>query len=377
MLKINWSPERIYGLDILRAVAIMMVLVGHGRFLLPKEMQALHKYFIFDGVSMFFVLSGFLIGGILIKIIEDQRPQKSKMLNFWVRKWFRTLPNYFLILIVLVLLHEYQFKTFSTSQVSSYFIFSQNLFQKHPNFFGEAWSLSIEEWFYLIVPIVIFVLMKVLSPKRSVLIVCIMIIVLTISFRWYRFSVEELVKYSDWDLLFRKQVSTRLDSLMFGVFGGYLQYYYPKIWNKNKLLYLFFGILIFILAKSFKNMGMVNYLGLYNCVFSFSLIALATLMLLPFLSTFKKGEGKLYKAVTYISLTSYSIYLVNYTLIQKLVVKKIDFSHFIENSYLLMGIKYFLFYFLTITLSILLYKYWEMPMMKLRDSNFVKRLLGR
>ena len=124
-------------------------------------------------------------------------------------------------------------------------------------------------------------------------------------------------------------------------------------------------------------MGMVDYLGLYNCVFSFSLIAFATLLLLPFLSAYKNGSGIIYKAVTYISLISYSMYLVNYALIQKLFLKKLDLTPYIENIMTIIGLKYVLFYLLTIVLSILLYKYWEMPMMKLRDSQFVKRMLGR
>ncbi len=377
MLKIKWGPERIYGLDILRAIAILMVVISHGRFLLPKTFHSWHKYIVVDGVSIFFVLSGFLIGGILIKIIEDQTPQKNKLLNFWIRRWFRTLPNYFLILTFLIVLHEFLHPKFSVMDVKSYYYFSQNLFHRHPPFFGEAWSLSVEEWFYLIVPILIFGLIKLVSPNKSVLIVCAAIIVFCTLLRYYRFSMEEINVARDWGQLLRKQVVTRLDSIMLGVIGAYIQYYFPKFWNKHTVLYLGIGLLIFVLGKTFRIYGMVNHLGFYSCTFSLLEVPLATLFLLPFLSNFQNGSGKIYKAITYISLISYSMYLVHNTLIKNTILKIMNLNSLINDENISIGINYFLYYFLTIILSILLYKYWEMPMMKLRDSNFVKRLLGR
>ena len=55
-----------------------------------------------DGVSIFFVLSGFLIGGILIKVLETEPATFKTLFNFWIRRWFRTLPNYLFILLILI-----------------------------------------------------------------------------------------------------------------------------------------------------------------------------------------------------------------------------------------------------------------------------------
>ena len=101
-LTIEISDKRIYGLDILRALAILFVVVGHGKFLLPTKLYFLHEAFVFDGVSIFFVLSGFLIGGILIKLLDKSQPAKELLVDFWIRRWFRTLPNYFLVLFILL-----------------------------------------------------------------------------------------------------------------------------------------------------------------------------------------------------------------------------------------------------------------------------------
>jgi len=110
IFKIEIDPKRVFGLDILRALAIMFVVAGHGSTLLPPKIGNISNLFIFDGVSIFFVLSGFLIGGIFIKLIEENGIETSVLKNFWVRRWFRTLPNYFLILLTLCLLNFFLMK---------------------------------------------------------------------------------------------------------------------------------------------------------------------------------------------------------------------------------------------------------------------------
>src|SRR6185437_6603625 len=95
------TNSRIYGLDLLRAYAILAVVASHGQsFLQPDNIlrKAIGRLYT-DGVSVFFVLSGFLIGSILLKTINEQEFNSKKLLHFWIRRWFRTLPTYFLFLI--------------------------------------------------------------------------------------------------------------------------------------------------------------------------------------------------------------------------------------------------------------------------------------
>ena len=96
------EKNRIFGLDIMRTFAILAVMFGHSIFFLPTSIKDQLHAFVIDGVNIFFVLSGFLIGGILIRDFEKKKTIKV-LFNFWIRRWFRTLPNYFLILIVLKL----------------------------------------------------------------------------------------------------------------------------------------------------------------------------------------------------------------------------------------------------------------------------------
>ena len=251
ILKIELNPNRICGLDLLRSAAVLFVILAHGSYLLPERLAAINGYLVFDGVSIFFVLSGFLIGGILINLIEKNELNKTLLFNFWKRRWFRTLPTYFLVLSILVVLHVVSTGNFNFLRIGSYYVFSQNLVQVHPDFFPEAWSLSVEEWFYLTVPfftaIVIWFLK--LKPKKAVLLVALIIIPAVTLFRYYRFLHIQVIGIYEYDSIFRRQVITRLDALMFGVIGAYIHFYHFKKWIRYKNILFVTGIAFFILSK--------------------------------------------------------------------------------------------------------------------------------
>jgi peptidoglycan/LPS O-acetylase OafA/YrhL len=365
LFQIEIDDKRVYGLDILRCLAILFVILSHGNSLLPESVTKFIKLIVFDGVSLFFVLSGFLIGGILIKVLEKEEISSKTVLKFWTRRWFRTLPNYFLVLILLFLLHLFFRDGINFPTLGKYFIFSQNLYYKHPSFFPEAWSLSIEEWFYLIVPvfILIFGIMLKYKVKRSLLLTALIILVATTLFRFYRSVNIPLNNIDDWDEIFRKQVFMRLDSLMYGVIGAYIAFFHRTLWLKHKFALLISGIVILTCAQIVRRFNIEGF-GLYLCVFSFSINSFATLLLLPFLSDLKSGKGAVYRYVTVISLISYSMYLLNLSVILDWILRYVNLNMLHAFGIIL---KYLLFWFLTIGLSIILYKYYEVPMTRLRD----------
>jgi len=379
LLKVAINPNRIYGLDILRAVAILFVVLEHGRDLYPEFISTFSRYIGFDGVSIFFVLSGFLIGSILIRTLEDSSSNKRQLLNFWIRRWVRTLPNYFLILTVLIVLSATIEGNFDFGYVKSLFYFSQNLYSHDVFFFPEAWSISIEEWFYLLVPIVLFTAVRVfkLRTKHVVLATSILIIVIITYLRLERFNTTPLVNgLNYWDLAFRKQVFMRLDSIIYGVLGAYFMYYWFALWSKRKGLVFLLGILILVAQRYFEHHHFDNF-GLYTCVFSFSVNAFGTLCLLPFLNNLKSGSGFVFRSLTYISLISYSMYLINLMLVKSWIVQRgIPWKSIGLNADMQVIFQSTAYWSITIVLSILLYKYFELPVMKLRDSKLVARLTG-
>lgn len=72
LLKIEIDSNRLFGLDIIKAIAIILVVIQHGNYIIPEETGHLINLYLFDGVSIFFVLSGFLIGGIIIKMLQKK-----------------------------------------------------------------------------------------------------------------------------------------------------------------------------------------------------------------------------------------------------------------------------------------------------------------
>src|ERR1041385_6257581 len=153
------SASRVFGLDCLRAMAILGVIFAHGFVLLYPQMPAwlgLFGHGGFYGVELFFVLSGFLIGRILIRYDSDLGNGLTVTV-FYLRRWFRTLPLFWLFVGLNVLL-ELQIRDhrMSLGEVLEHGFFFRTLTAYHPSFFPESWSLAIEEWFYLLFPAAIW-----------------------------------------------------------------------------------------------------------------------------------------------------------------------------------------------------------------------------
>lgn len=370
------GKDRVIGLDALRSIAILLVMYEHGNSLLPIQFIKFFKlpHPSIDGVSIFFVLSGFLIGGILLKIINTSGFTVKDILNFWIRRWLRTIPNYYFILLILVLCQFLIAK--DIGQVNfRYFIFSQNLYQPHPLFFSEAWSLSIEEWFYLLFPILTYILFKCLKNKnKSVIIAAIIFLIIPLALR--------IVKYyqigdMDWDLNFRKIIILRLDSLMYGIIGAYIYTFRKEFWVKIKKIGLITSglIILFLIIYSGLNIEKQMFVTIYH----FNLESVAVLFALPFFSELKSIKyTTIANLFTFISIISYSMYLINLTLIREIAVPAIlnliGLSHGMNHFFngLLYLFQFFLFWFLTIFFSYYMYIYLELPIMNLRNRLKIK-----
>src|ERR1700685_4034092 len=132
--------QRKIGLDYLRAAAILCVVTAHTAE--PNARGALG----FIGVEIFFVLSGYLIGGILLASCSRHGNMASWPIlrDFWMRRWLRTVPNYFLFIPVYIAAEHFRWKR----PLLMYATFTQNLTWPISRFFGVSWSLTVEEWFY-------------------------------------------------------------------------------------------------------------------------------------------------------------------------------------------------------------------------------------
>ncbi len=371
ILKLPDAGKRVYGLDILRAVAILVVVFGHGKRLLEQHFDvSWMSHLILDGVTIFFVLSGFLIGQILIRNFEQQGATTKTLAQFWMRRWFRTLPNYFLILFMLLGIFHFVLGV-DYERETEFFFFFQNFAWDHPYYFMEAWSLSVEEWFYLTTPILLFVINRLgFGVKNSFLIVAVIIILFSTGVRFYRDAREIVTNFTQLDDSIRKQVVTRLDSLMYGIVAAWLCHYYSEIFIRYRIHFLIAGLILSIGYKlSFMLIRTVTPgIFFYITVFSFSVFSSAVMFLLPFFYSIKIGKGWVYRILTNTSRVSYSMYLIHHSLILLLLIPLIKDHLTIPGDEIKSLIVYFLYWATTILGSVLLFKYWELPMMNLRDK---------
>ena len=362
--KIDFHQNRVFGLDILRAIAIISVVYGHASLILPGDPTSFYIATVnfLDGVFVFFVLSGFLIGGMLIHTIENKAATRSNFILFWKQRLLRILPAYYLVLIVLIVWNLIVTGGFGPSK--QYFFFIQNFCTSHPYFFPEAWTLSIEFWFYLLIPLFVFILKGYfkLSDKNSLLVPVIIFILFGFFMRLFRaYTFPELDGYIR-DDFFRKQVVTRIDSIAFGVLGAYIHRYYKSVWSDYKYLFLVLGILIFLVTKS----AWFNVSTLNSYVLIYTFQALSLLLILPYFNSIKTGKGLFFTIMTGFSYISFSVYLLNLTLIQVNILGNINYGSITGLN--LQILKYFLYIVLSILGGIILHKQVEIPFMKMRKK---------
>ena len=308
----NPISNRIFGLDLMRAIAILTVVYAHGHSLIAHKYPELNRINI-EGVTIFFVLSGYLIGRILIRDSQMNGCNTKTLLNFWKRRWLRTLPAYFLVLTSLILLTR-ALEQIWPAEAYLYFIFSQNIASSHPAFFGEAWSLAVEEWFYLTVPLILFFIVRSTntSIKRATLTVILLVILGSTAVRIFRISMLDVQSIVEWDSTLRKVVITRLDSLMFGVIGAYLSIFAELKWKKWKKPTFLVGVFLLLIDQALQSNPF------WRGYITLTLTPFAALCLLPFLSSWKTCPHPWFRIIPFISLISYSLYLVHLSLVKNI-----------------------------------------------------------
>lgn len=385
--------KRVFGLDVMRAIAILVVVDSHATVALKEYYSGtfLHQL-IPDGVELFFVLSGFLIGGILIRSYEKKGSfDRSLLLNFWTRRWFRTLPNYYLVLCALIgftLARAWrsglQHTLPPTKVLIKYFFFIQNFASYVPDFFPETWSLAIEEWSYITLPLLLWAMHLLLPaswPRRRVVLIAILAVIVGTNLLRLIMAVQYPI--TEGELGFRGIVLTRLDAISYGVLAAYAKHYFPSQWNDERLKrrLLLVGLILTVtvaftasiyILRFYVETGVYPLYVFYKRTFYFLVIGLSMTLLMPYMDGWKVATGGwarfgLARAITHISLISYSMYLLNLTPIM------ITFVDRVPTTSLTVGwIKVGVFWGLVLVVSTLLFKYFEKPVTGLRERLSVK-----
>lgn len=296
--------DRVFGLDLVRFVAVSLVLAAHAGDVFypvwqsPRMLETLGVC----GVELFFVLSGFLIGGIIIDTLaRDPR----WLANFWLRRWMRTLPSYFLFLAVNVLLLQAAYHRWPA--FGSYVVFVQALFWPHPQFFNEAWSLAVEEVFYLLAPLLALAAWPLVRTRWHAIALLVVAVVLGAVLRF------EYVRAYDpaFDAGVRKVTLIRLDAILYGVIATYA----CRRWTTRagvRCALAAGGLAIAAVAVWMLASGRADADPWTRAAFfSVMPLGLAATLPLPAVATGRTVSAPIQRVVRYGSLWSYSLYLCN------------------------------------------------------------------
>ena len=159
------STSRLRGLDLLRAAAILLVLMSHYTgFVSHAPTFGVVGKVGWAGVDLFFVLSGYLIGNQLLA--PAARGEALSMKTFFIRRLLRTLPNYYVVLAVYWLFPGPPLGGSSMAEPWRFLTFTQNFGLAYGQTFTHSWSLCIEEQFYLLLPLVVLALARIGFPVR-------------------------------------------------------------------------------------------------------------------------------------------------------------------------------------------------------------------
>lgn len=216
-IEILRKPSRISSIDFFRAIAILLVLFYHFHHIIP---------FGEIGVDLFFVISGLLVGGILIR--QFNKDQKINFFQFFLSRGFKIWPSYFLFVIISFIINQRDFY-----EIGKYIFFYQN-------YTGEAshlWSLCVEEHFYIFLPLIFILIQKLFSIDRQKMLVTAIIgmIVMGIIFKFISFYFT-----NSQDTF--SATHNRIDALAWGVLLAWLIHRREK-WKVN-LLAAFLGLIL-------------------------------------------------------------------------------------------------------------------------------------
>jgi peptidoglycan/LPS O-acetylase OafA/YrhL/lysophospholipase L1-like esterase len=198
--------KRSASLDFLRGAAAFAVAIPH-YLTANAPFQPFAEAFAIAGVEIFFVLSGFVLAPQIVDWVVG-KPWRNLGV-FLVRRWMRTIPPYVVALAAIALLTG----NLLTADFVRYLFYVENLFSSanHVDFYPVAWSLAVEEWFYVLFAPALFLVARLLGrgDRRLELAFAILVILVLAALR---FSIAP----HDWDLNVRRVTLFRIDSIVWG-----------------------------------------------------------------------------------------------------------------------------------------------------------------
>ena len=308
------ASGRIPELDGLRGIAVLLIIsfhyinnqLTHAQLFVGKLLSQLTS-FGWVGVDLFFVLSGFLIGNILIR----NKSSKNFFSTFYVRRVVRIIPNYYLLILIFLLLRgiPYFLNNYFLTGANvipwwSYFLMFHNFYMARMHSLGNdamsvTWSIGIEEQFYIIFPFIVYFI-----KDRWLLVVLISAIIIAPFVR---------MQYNHWIPQY-VLLPCRMDSIAFGILVAWLDRHYSiPVIVKKRIVILSTLIIVDCLICAYLFYRYSD-LGVFkNTLFAFFFAGCLVLAL-----TYKDslyGRFLRNRMLIWVGTISYSLYLFHYLIL--------------------------------------------------------------
>lgn len=289
------------GLDILRGIAVILVLYRHSNL----ESSNIIKNFGWLGVDLFFVLSGYLISNLLFS--EYKKKDTINVPRFLVRRLLKIFPPFYIFLIITVFIYfqldklNYNWNTFLAEifYLQSYF----------PRIWSHTWSLAVEAHFYISFAIIIFILFNKNLLDRKKLIISSLVFLLILSFI-LRF-IDAYPHRGDNFYSFM-QSHLRSDGITIGILISYLSNFttIKSTLQKFRWWFIFCGFILILPGFYFKGGSFfMNTYGLSSVNIGFGFFLLFTLVGSEYIENYSWYKKVLLLPMAFVGKISYSVYL--------------------------------------------------------------------
>jgi peptidoglycan/LPS O-acetylase OafA/YrhL len=371
------TTRRNAGLDTLRALAIMLVFMNHYMiFVSGAPTFGWMSEIGWAGVDLFFALSGYLIGNQILGALRRQQsgPERFSLPRFYARRLLRTLPNFYVVLALYALWPYWRGESV-LPPLWKFITFTQNIHLMPGTAFSHAWSLCVEEQFYLLLPAVALLIAACRRSLAWAWVAVIGTLLAGMAIRFYIWTAhvgpEEQGGYHYYTLIYYSSLC-RFDELVCGVALALLKNYHAAAWARITS----FGN--WTLAAGAALLALTWWLlledhyGLMMTVIGYPLLGLSfSLLLIAALSGGSLLQRLPVPGAASIALWSYAIYLTHKQLcvLLRAPLQAHGWSPDTWQAIAIMSVA-------SIVAGWLLYLLVETPFMKLRDryvpSNFAK-----
>jgi peptidoglycan/LPS O-acetylase OafA/YrhL len=363
-----WHPTampthgRRLGLDVMRAIAVLCVVFAHTTPLLFAQWSstpALFRWTLYlgaVGVNIFFALSGYLIGGILWRLMPVIH-QSQVLVRFWMRRWLRTLPAAYVSAIVVWFVATPQHMGEFLASIAFVGTFNPWHLSSENTFW---WSLATEELFYLLFPLLLFVLAhrwRAQSFFLGALLLFAMLVGLGRLFLLWFLPLDvvgnsEIVSYA------------RLDSLVWGVLVQWVRRHNQTLFQQLARIGFAPG-LVMMLAGVMMMLDQTRwYYVALMC--GHTLITAGAALLIPaFEHLHTVGWNALDRLFVGIALVSYSAYLYH-TMMETWLVRQFGSA----TSWPMLVSLVIAYLLLTFGAAWLSYRWVEVPLLRWRDRHY-------